>query len=201
MKASKIELNEPRATSVCLNGSPFARRVKAIARAGRSGVASILSASASFAALAAFALFLSAAQVSALAGDDHEDRDNRQDRDRNVSLEVRMALLDLESEVEELHGAVRNIAEKLEKSYTKDQPGREKVMYQREMQEKLGRYKERLAQKENRMRGLKSEYADHLPERVEGDNRERRNDERSERSQDQSNREERDRDRDTRDRF
>lgn len=195
MKASKIELNEPRATSVCLNGSPFARRVKAIARAGRSGVASILSAGASFAALAAFALFLSAAQVPALAGEDHEDRDDRDDHDGRMGREVRMAVLDLESEMEELQSAVRNISEKLRKAYTMDRPNREEVMQQREMQEKLGRYKERLAQKERQRRAIKSEYSDHA---LEGEDREKRNDERSERSRDRSDREERSRDRDER---
>lgn len=193
MKASKIELNEPRATSVCLNGSPFARRVKAIARAGRSGVASILSASASFAALAAFALFLSAAQVPALAGDRHDDRD---DRDGNTGREVRMALQDIGSEMEELQSAVRNISEKLQKSYTKDRPNREEIMMQREWQEKLGRFKERLAQKERQYRGIKSEYADHARDDNEGEGRERRNDERS---RDRDDQEDRNRDRDTED--
>lgn len=198
MKASKIELNEPRATSVCLNGSPFARRVKAIARAGRSGVASILSASASFAALAAFALFLSAAQVPALAGNDHEDHDERDDHDQRMGREVRLAVQDLGSEIEELSSAVRNIAERLEKAYTKDRPSHEEIMQQREMQEKLGRYKERLAQKERQLSGIKEKYADHALQREEGEDREKRNDERSERSRDRDEREERSSDRDDR---
>lgn len=94
MKASKIDLSPSRATSVCLNGSPFARRVKAIARAGRSSVASTLSAVASATILAVFSVFLLAAQPAAAFAESSEDESaNKEGRFEDLSPDRQLELL------------------------------------------------------------------------------------------------------------
>lgn len=171
MKASQLDLHPSRATSVCLNGSPFARRVKAIARASRSGVASILSSLASLAILAAFALFLVAAQSPALAGEKegkaHYPKTDDDNIERQQAIEKTLKKADA---LKEKMGA---ISAELEDLYAVDRPQPDQVERQRYLLMQLGRLQERLANNERYLKKLLYSEKDHAEDRQEGERRDR----------------------------
>lgn len=162
MKASKIELHEPRATAVCLNGSPFTRRVKAIARAGRSSVAGFLSAGAGFSLLAAFTVLMLAVQVPAVAGDaDKKTADAAHEAIwESMGPEQQAHYKKSKMQLKELGKKLEIYEKKLHKFRTMDNPSAQDRENMEELLADMDALKQKYTEKKQQLASLWDEYAD-----------------------------------------
>ncbi len=166
MKASKIELHEPRATTVCLNSSPFTRRVKAIARAGRSSVAGFLSAGAGFFLLAAFTVLMLAVQVPAVAGDADKKKAHAAHNAvwESLTPEQQANYKKAKMAMKELGAKTEKFAAKIEKLRTKDSLTDDDRDNLQKLLADYDNMRDKLAEEEQELQALWDRYTDEAKE-------------------------------------